>query len=531
MPSFSFAARIVAGLGLGATASATRSVVLCDTSESGSNRKHTDYISTMATAVPPSLKRVMDPSKDMAPIRMVIVGGGYSGARLAYQFDSICDITLIDEKNYFEQANDLIPVVARKWTDATDEALSLLTTVHRFYLKRANVLTGTATEITENQVRLKDGRVVDYDILFVTIGEKKPFPFGSQQKSLAARLQELRHFNEFLGTKRKVAIVGGGPMAVSLAGHLAQDRPEMEIDLFQGNDHLVPKLPTLCQEYAEETLSTFPNLHLRMCSRVVAIDEVREAAPAASGGLWSRIVPWSRSKAVDEAAKDALPALPESYKLHVDVLERQERKKRSLLHHVYFGPAFRRRAPLNVAKREVFEGYDYVFSLTGDTPREIPEGFLRKHVNSDGHIRVSIMNQVFGHPNVFVCGRCTNLPVLRSAAFSDAQTRTIFRNLLAIIYTPKLERYLSSSDGIALQNYVVPRIVLKTSPLDGLGCNSWGGPMVGTAAVVEYALEKKHLQTDFTKPLFFKRQDPAKVRTRLKNWMSNELTDICDFSF
>jgi NADH dehydrogenase FAD-containing subunit len=528
--------RLLAGASFGALCAApsfSRPVVCAPSSAptgSGPKSDEIQMLSLMGDNTQPNLKTVMDPSKDVPPIKFVVVGGGSAGARIAYQLDCFGSLTLIDDKNYFEQAADIIPVIAREWTEATEETIKTILMVHRFYLKRANVLTGTAVEITPKKVKLQDGREVEYDILFVAQGEQKPFPFGSSQTTLAARIQELKHFNKYLATRRKVAIVGGGPMGVSLAGLLSEARPDMEVHLFHSGDHLVPAMPTLCQDYAEEQLAKRSNMRLHLRSRVTAIQEhfaggsAKDKVPA-SDGFFTRLF------ARETSAATKVAPLPDTFSLSVDVLDRRPRKHRSLLHHLYFGPTYRFKASASVANREVHEGFDHVFSLIGDTPRPIPKGFLCKHASSDGHLRVSKLNQIFDHPNVFACGRCTNLPVLRSQAFSDAQARGVFRSLLAVIFTPKVERYLKESDGVRLQNYIVPRIVAKLGVLDGVGCNSWAGPMVGTPAVMEHMLDKQHQQQDFFAPVFYKPQNPTKVRQKLVKWMENEITDVCDFSF
>lgn len=59
--------------------------------------------------------------------------------------------------------------------------------LHRYYLKRANVLTGKVNKVDAQEVHLQDGRHVPYDLLFITTGESKSFPFETQQRTRAGR--------------------------------------------------------------------------------------------------------------------------------------------------------------------------------------------------------------------------------------------------------------------------------------------------------------------------------------------------------
>nr|CCC49104.1 conserved hypothetical protein, fragment [Trypanosoma vivax Y486] len=462
-------------------------------------------------ATVPTLDIIMDPSKDVVPLRCVIVGGGYAGSKLAYLFDSIFDITLIDEKNYFELTNDIIPIVANPWNDRNEEACRRLLILHRYYLKHANVLTGTVHGVDEKAVMLRDGRRVPYDLLFASVGERKPFPFSTTQRTVAGRVQELKEFNKFLSSCKKVAVLGGGPVGTSLTLDLAQSRPELEVHLFHSKTAVVPRLPSTSRRYAQDALESHSNVKLHLCTRVTGVighsacgDLIENSGSALTGIMGSVLRPFKGPSRALQPARytvkyEKMTFTPCPQQIHVS--------------QGYFGS---REAPLGV-------------------PRPIAAGsgqpnILAEHEMPDGHYRVSTLMQLYGRPNIWAPGRCNNLPCVRSYGLSDVQVRTIFRGLNSVINNPT-ERFLHSQDGVNLQRLSIPRMLIRLgNQNDAVGCTPWSGAMVGLSAFHEFMQDRNYLVKEFQKPIFYKRQDPSKVKQRISNWMAHEITDIVDFS-
>lgn len=466
----------------------------------------------------PTLEKVMDATKDSSPVRCVIVGGGYAGSKLAYQLDSIFNVTLVDTKNYFEITSDIIPIISSPWTEKNSEACKKLQVLHRYYLKRANVLTGTAETVSETAVKLSDGRVVPYDILILANGEKKSFPFETKQKTLSNRLLELKGFNEFLSTTKKVAIVGGGPMGVSLAAQLAEDRPQMEVHLFHSQARLIPSLPEISSDAAFQHLRARQNVKLHMATNVTNV----------------------KAKSVVEFAQSQPPrwkfwqqntiSVPQSFVIDVERLEYAFTPLQSIVSQVFMGKR-RQKPSATVISRETLEDYDYVFNLGCDTPRVVATAgeFLASHITPDGHIQVSTLMQLFGHPNIFAVGRCNNLNWTRGLGSSDLQARTLFRMINSIINStnPKL---LQTSDGLRMDRLLIPRLLVRLGNQDACGSTPWSGGMSGLNALREFIQDRGHLQREFLTPIFYKQQDPARVFRRFTEWRAKEVTDITDFS-
>eukprot|EP00758_Cryptobia_borreli_P000021 Tbor_TRINITY_DN10028_c0_g1::TRINITY_DN10028_c0_g1_i1::g.12263::m.12263 len=190
--------------------------------------------------------------------KCVIIGGGFSGSKAAFMLDSSFEVTLIDEKNFVEESvTELAEVIARPWDeDWSPKATRKLQHLHRFFLKNANIMTSTACHISDKEVTLIDGRSVPYDVLVLATGEQKAFPFSTQQKTIAGRNAEIKHFNRFLHQEdcQKIAIVGGGPLGVALACFLTQYRPDKEVVLIHSHGDLVGCMPSSVRKHVKQSL-------------------------------------------------------------------------------------------------------------------------------------------------------------------------------------------------------------------------------------------------------------------------------------
>jgi thioredoxin reductase len=465
----------------------------------------------------PRLDAVMDPSNDVKPMNLVVVGGGYAGGKLAYQFDSIFSTTLIDTKNYEEITADIIPIFTNPWNEKNDEACRKLHVLHRYYLKRANVLTAKAVAVKRDCVVLEDGRMIPYDVLMVANGEEKAFPFATTQKTISGRVAELKAFNQFLSTTKKIAIVGGGPMGVSLAARFAEDRPEIEVHLFHAQDALLPALPDVASQYAYASFAEKKSVNLHLCTNVVNLKSNATVQPQ---HFWDRLL-----------KRPVVQTVGDKFSVFVERLQYHPVPPQSILSQSYFGRRKQARQS-DVISSEWLEDFDYVFNVGGDTPRPIsykPECMLSSHLTPDGHYRVSSLMQLFGLPHVFASGRCTNLPGARTLGSSDLESRTIFRMLNGIINSSQ-EKTLRSSDGIRVDRLEVPRLLLQLGSMDACGSTPWSGAITGLSALREFIQDRGHFQREFSFPVFYKQQDPQRVRTRIDNWKSQEMTDITDFS-
>ncbi|MEJ6492427.1 MAG: NAD(P)/FAD-dependent oxidoreductase [Flavobacteriales bacterium] len=186
--------------------------------------------------------------------RIVIVGGGFGGLRLAYDLaGSDYQVVLIDKNNY-HQFQPLFYQVAT----AGLEPSSIVFPFRRMFQKIKNVhfrLASVTHISTESKRITTDLGEIPYDYLVLATGagtnffgnehiERLSFPMKSIGEALVLRNSLFLSFENALGAETEeekerflnVVVVGGGPTGVEVAGTIAEmkrfilprDYPEMD---------------------------------------------------------------------------------------------------------------------------------------------------------------------------------------------------------------------------------------------------------------------------------------------------------------
>lgn len=223
--------------------------------------------------------------------RIVIIGAGFGGIHLAKALNKTAyDVTLIDKNNY-HLFQPLLYQVATAGLETGHIAYPIRRILHR--MKNVHFRWGEVTKIQNDEKTLllhtpAHDEVIPYDILILATGTTTNFfnfeavkgrfmslktvPEALDFRSYILQNMELAVMEESEDKKAEllnIAIVGGGPTGVEMAGALAEmkrhvlpkDYPELKIDrmqisLFQRGGRILemlkPELSEKALKYLEE---------------------------------------------------------------------------------------------------------------------------------------------------------------------------------------------------------------------------------------------------------------------------------------
>ena len=183
--------------------------------------------------------------------KIVIAGFGDTGVLTAAHLGAKYDITAISTKPLLVSGQELGARLSR----LSEWKTNYLMPFERFkQLDAVNILQGKVTKIkpAENIVQMisQDGtsQELSYDLLVIASGTRNGFWRTDKIESEADIEQDMKILFERLSVAGKIAIVGGGPTAVSTASNLKEVHPDKSVHLFYPSD-----LPL--RGYAEKTRS------------------------------------------------------------------------------------------------------------------------------------------------------------------------------------------------------------------------------------------------------------------------------------
>jgi len=165
---------------------------------------------------------------------ILVIGGGSSGVELARALDDAgLDVTLVTRNPaFFWAIGALRAAVDPAW-------VRRLFIPYDTLMRRGRVVTGTVTALTDTQAMLDDGTVIPFDTAVIATGSAVPFPAWPRAGSVAEAESEYAALAARIATAAHVAVIGGGPVGIELAGEIIGAHPGKAVTLVESSPTLV----------------------------------------------------------------------------------------------------------------------------------------------------------------------------------------------------------------------------------------------------------------------------------------------------
>jgi NADH dehydrogenase FAD-containing subunit len=185
--------------------------------------------------------------------RVVVVGGGIAGHRVAFALQHAAAVTLIDPKDFFE-----VPMAAPRLLVDPDSLPALIP--YRVFLPKVNLVRGWAVEVEAGHIQVRNSEStissIPYDYLILATGSVcdqdlvKPLEGTVNQR----RARYDTAYN-LIATAKQVLIVGGGPIGVEVAGEITEERPGKPVTLVEAGPRLLPATSERLGRWAQDFLT------------------------------------------------------------------------------------------------------------------------------------------------------------------------------------------------------------------------------------------------------------------------------------
>ncbi|MBT3407452.1 FAD-dependent oxidoreductase [Candidatus Woesearchaeota archaeon] len=165
---------------------------------------------------------------------IIIIGGGFAGAKCAKDLQNKFNVILIDNKNYFEFTPSVLRVLVHP------EHANKIESLHKNYLKKAEIIIENVKEIDKEYVYLKNKKI-KFDYLIITSGSQYKLPFKQKNCIMNMRSHNLKKYNSKIKDSKKILIIGGGVVGVEIASEIVEKYNNKNITIVQNNNELMPR--------------------------------------------------------------------------------------------------------------------------------------------------------------------------------------------------------------------------------------------------------------------------------------------------
>ena len=213
--------------------------------------------------------------------RVVIAGGGFCGAMVAYRLDKNPDlhVTLLDTKEYVENTPlvlRLMCLAGKEFEDMFNKALI----EHKTYVKNGDVVIGSLAAVRTDHILYgaKTGvaaHALPYDYLVISTGTSYQSDIKTDGTSIEHRRRSYEIEHERIKSAPGTVIVGGGLVGTELALDIATYFPGKKVEWLSGSDTLMSRIHgfhELTMEVVEREAAK-GDLKLSLGERAISVDQ------------------------------------------------------------------------------------------------------------------------------------------------------------------------------------------------------------------------------------------------------------------
>lgn len=200
--------------------------------------------------------------------KLVVIGGGSAGHKIAYLLQDTLDVTLVDPKTYFE-----VPMALPRLLVEPNALPAQMRYQH--FLPGVRHVQGKAVSIAARSVVVDTGAgsvTIPFDFAVVATGSRYVDPLiKAEVAGEGARRAQIVVAHQRLKTARSVVVAGGGPVGVEIAAELCESFPRLSVTLMHGAGQLLERAPSKFGDWALGRL-------IAMGARVLLDDPVTQPA-------------------------------------------------------------------------------------------------------------------------------------------------------------------------------------------------------------------------------------------------------------
>lgn len=175
--------------------------------------------------------------------KVVVIGGGFAGSYVARELQNKFDVTMIDNKDYFEFTPGILRMIV------SPKNISRIHAKHEHYLNKAKFLHGHIKKVDLHYVYFGKSKI-KYDYLVVCSGSKYNQPIKQKNIVLADRGENLINSHGRLLKANKILIIGGGLVGVELAAEIKHYHPNKEVIIIHSKSELMERNSKKARDYA-----------------------------------------------------------------------------------------------------------------------------------------------------------------------------------------------------------------------------------------------------------------------------------------